>query len=337
MMLASRVVRHFRSSKEGVVTSVEAYLDLSNAVYQLGRLDEAADLLTRALEAAEGLDEDDPRIGRVLNKLGVLRERQGRHSEAERMLKRSVAALERITPLLRHDLATAHSNLGVVYRAMDRPEQARAAFDRAVKLIEPLTGEPELPLAWTLDLIGDLEASEGNHSNALFALRRSLAIKERVTGPDNWDVSVTLDRLAEVYFKQGRYNEAETFLLRVVAIRERVLGWDDPAMARPLMRLARLYHRQRKTGRAEQLVGYALKLFSEVLPPTHDEVIGCLHLLAEVYQGLSRYADADAVLELARGLLDGTEGAKKIRRFVFPTPPRISGPSAPLLEPGAAG
>ena len=320
---------------EGATASVQAYLDLAHGVYQLGRIDEATDLMARAVTVAQGLDEDDPQRGRVFNKLGVLRARQGKHGEAERMLRRGVAVFERALPSQRSELSTALANLGSVYRSMERNAQARLVFERSLKLAESVEGEPDLPVAWTLDKIGELDAAEGNVPTAVYVLRRSLAIKERILGPADWEVGVTLERLADLYFKQERYNEAETYLLRVLMIRERVLGWDDPAMAKPLMHLAQLYAKQRKTGRAEQLVRYALKLFSEVLPPGHNEIITSVNLLAEIYHSLSRFADADAVWKLARDLMDGTDGSRsKLSRYAVGTPPRISGPGVPLLEPG---
>ncbi len=321
---------------EGASAAVQAYLDLAHGVYELGRTDQAVDLLERAADAAQELGEDNPQRAGVLNRLGVLRKRQGRHSEAERLLKRAAGILERAVPQPRAELSTVLSNLGAVYRSMGQAQHARASFERALKMAEDGVA-PGMTVAWTLDQIGDLEISEDNPTAAVFALRRALAIKEQALRPDDWDMAVTLDRLADGYLKQGRFNEAEAFLLRVMKIREQVLGWDDPGMAKPLTRLARLYNKQRKSGRAEQLAGYALKLFTAVLPPDHDEVIACLQLLSEIYQGLSRFGDSDAVSALARGLVNGSESPKKLRRFTFPTPPRFSGPDTPVFATGAAG
>jgi hypothetical protein len=99
-------------------------------------------------------------------------------------------------------------------------------------------------------------------------------------------------------------------------------------MAKPLVRLAHLYSRQRKHARSEQIVRYSLTLFSRVLASDHPDVIGCLNLLAEVYRGLSRYGEADAVWQLAQGLVEGSEDRQKVVRLTYPHPPRIS-----ALEP----
>jgi tetratricopeptide (TPR) repeat protein len=326
----------FSRTSDAVGAVVQSYMDLAEGVYQLGRIDEAADLLARAADAALELAEEDPCVPRLLNRLGVIRSRQGRHVEAERLLKRAVGLFDRAREGPGPDLATALANLGMVYRALGRGVAARAAYERALRTAESSVGKSDLAVAWTLDQIGDLEASEGNVPSAVFTLRRALAIKEKLLGPEDWDLTVTLNRLGEVYLKQGRYGDAEVFFLRVITIRERVLGWGDPAMAKPLIRLGHLYVKQRKDGRAEQLVRYALKLLADVLPSDHPEIIGCLGLLTEVYRGLSRYADADALWELTQRLADGTERADKIKPFVLPTPPRMSGPGGPVLEAGQA-
>jgi tetratricopeptide (TPR) repeat protein len=146
---------------------------------------------------------------------------------------------------------------------------------------------------------------------------------------------VTLNKLGELYLKQGRYNEAEAFLLRVLAIRERILGWGDPALAKPLAKLGLLYRKQRKDGRAEHIVRYALKLFSGFLPSDHPDVIGCLKLLSEIYRGLTRYADADAVWSLAQNLAEGKGRREKLAELTLQTPPRLSGPAVPAFEHAA--
>jgi tetratricopeptide (TPR) repeat protein len=226
------------------------------------------------------------------------------------------------------EVARFLANLGAVYRQIGKASQARAAFGRALSISEACLGANHLSVAWNLDQIGDLEAHEGNLPAAIFAFCRALAIKERTAGPDSWEAGVTLNKLCDVYFKQGRYNDAESFLLRVLGIRERAFGWQDPALAKPLTWLGRIYARQRKDGRAEHLVRYALKLFLDVLPSSHPDIIDCLRLLSEVYRGLGRYKDADAVWTLAQGLVDGTASSEKIGRYVFAEPPRICESSA---------
>ncbi len=279
-------------------------------------------MIERAAEVAHELPEDDPRQAQTLNKLGVVRGRQGRYAEAERLLKRAVGIAERSSTLSGSELPTYLYNLGTVYRLSARKPQARALFEHALRAAEEAHGPQSLPVAWVLDQIGDTGTAEGDMSCAFFALRRALAIKEEVLGADHWDVAVTLGKLADVYFKQGRYNEAEPFLVRVITIRERVLGWGDPAMARPLVRLAHLYSRQRKHARAEQIVRYSLTLFSNVLASDHPDIIGCLNLLAEIYRGLSRYGEADAVWQV------GARVGRRLRGLSQGGAPRLSAPAA---------
>ncbi|HVX67239.1 MAG TPA: tetratricopeptide repeat protein [Bryobacteraceae bacterium] len=308
--------------------SIQAYLHLAHGVYQLGRTEEAHGLLERAFAVAQESGAGDPRCARLFNELGVIEARRGNYGAAERHLKRGIAILERTFPMPEEALPMALSNLGAVYRRMDRPGAARLALERALTLAEPKQGEPGLPAAWALDQLGDLEAAENNIPAAVCLLHRALAIKERVLGPVDWDVAVTLDRLGALYATQARYNEAETLLLRVVAIRGQSRDWEGPALARPLARLALIYTRQQKTIRAEHLVRYALKLFTVVLPPSHQEIQGCLNLLAEIYRSLGRFADGDAVSKLANGLANGTRDGSELKRLVSSKPPRIAGPGA---------
>jgi len=113
-------------SGEVTEASLQAYLDLAEAVYQLGNVDQAAEMLERAAEVAHDLPEDDPRLAQTLNKLGVVRGRQGRHAEAERLLKRAVGIAERSAILSSPELPSYLYNLAAVYRLSGRKQQARA-------------------------------------------------------------------------------------------------------------------------------------------------------------------------------------------------------------------
>jgi len=331
--IAAGWVSNKQAAIEAFDAAAQSLLDLAEAEYVLGRIDNAAGILVRAAEAARGLGEQDVRFACVLNRLGVIRFRQGKHDEARRLLKQAVAIAER-AKMSGVEPATFLTNLGFVYRAASEPAKARVAFEHALEVAGAGPGEPDQTVVWTLDQLGDLEASEGNMPAALFAFQCALAIKERAGGSNDWNFAVTLSKLGEVYLKQDRYNEAQSCLLRAIAIHERAVGWEHPAMAKPLARLAQLYQRQRKDGQAEQLAGYALKLLASVFPPGHPEIIGCLNLLAGIYRGLGRYADADDVSKLAQALADGTGRHEKITRFILPNPPKLSLPQAPEVQEG---
>lgn len=334
--LSSRGGSKDHAATEAFDAAAQSLLDLAQAEYGLGRIDSAGQILERAAEAARDLGQQDPRLARALNRLGVIRSRQGNHSEAEHLLREALAIVDR-TNMSGMEVVTFLTNLGCVYRATSKLAKARATFERAMEVAANSPGEPELAVAWTLDQIGDLEACEGSMLAAVFAYRRALAIQEHESGANEWEIVGTLKKLAAVYLQQGRYNDAEPLLVRVVEIHERVLGWNDPAVAKPLFRLAELYAKQRKDGQAEQLARYALRLFASALPAGHPEIVGCLELLSEIYRGLGRYADSEATLKTAQGLASGAGRHEQIARFALPDPPKMPPPQGPALQTGAAG
>jgi tetratricopeptide (TPR) repeat protein len=325
-----------QAAMEAFDAAAQSLLDLARAEYGLGRIDSAAQLLARAADAARDLGQQDPRLARALNRLGVIRSRQGNHSEAEHLLREAVAIVER-TNMSGMEVVTFLTNLGCVYRATSKLAKARATLERAMEVAANSQGEPDLAVAWTLDQIGDLEACEGSILAAVFSYRRALAIQEHESGSDEWNIVATLNKLAAVYLKQDRYNEAEPLLVRVVQIHERALGWNDPAVAKPLLRLAELYAKQRKDAQAEQLAGYALKLFASTLPAGHPEIVGCLEVLSGIYRGLGRYADSEAISETAQVLASGVGRHEQIARFTLPDPPKMPPPRGPAFQTGAAG
>ncbi len=131
----------------------DGFVGLAHVRERQGRLDEAAELLDRALAL-------DPALAGAHMKLGLVRGRQQRWDE-------SIAAFQRALAL-RPDYADALANLGHTYLLMRRPQDAIPPFERAVAL------RPGFAAAWAG--LGRALGTAGDPTRAAEAFGRAIVL-----------------------------------------------------------------------------------------------------------------------------------------------------------------
>jgi len=160
---------------------------LGVARLQQGALEEAGEILARAVDLRPDSAEAQQNLAEALRKLNRL-------DEAKTHLRRALA--------LRPDYARAHSNLGRVLSGLGRWDEARASLQHAIAL-KPDYYQAYHHLGETLRLMGKLEEAETS-------LRRALGIK-----PDDtalyFSLGITLQEL-------GRLEEAAACYARILTL-----------------------------------------------------------------------------------------------------------------------
>ncbi len=289
-----------RAAREADISPEAAWETLSRnaeAAFRRGEFDAAAGYLTRAIEEARSFGEGDPRVGRSMNRLGVVQCSQGRYAEAERSLKTASKILSQAFGEGDPSVLEVLTNLAGAYKATRQYDAARSLYESVLKTAEQSLGPKHTMLAWALDGLGDVHLAQGEPTAALYAHRRALAIKEQTLGPHDWDVAVTLDKISEFYHSLGRYNEAEPLLWRSIEIRTGVLGQGSTALSKHFLRLGGLYAAQRKFPEAERLLRYGIAIAPADEPA--GDLVPALHKLASVYDGQARFGEAESIRSLA--------------------------------------
>ena len=97
-------------------------------------------------------------------------------------------------------------------------------------------------------------------------------------------------------------------------------------MAKLYIRLGSLYATQRNFARAEGLLRYGISMSSAT--EQANEAVPHLHKLAEVYEGMARFSEAETLRNLAQSILSTTPDADKalarefnLTRLVVPRSP----------------
>jgi CHAT domain-containing protein/tetratricopeptide (TPR) repeat protein len=280
------------SSAQGLAAQSAKVAELGRA----GKYTEAI-ALAQAMLAAQEKNPASRDYAGALNNLAQLYGDVGRDAEAEPMLKRAIAVMEKAVGLDSGEIAPELTNLAALYQRQERYAEAEPMFKRALALREKSLppGHPDIGQA--LNNLATQYEKTGRHSDSEPLFKRALALYEKAAGPEHPAVATLLNNLGQVEKAQGRYSEAEPLIKRSLAIREKVLGRDHPDVARSLNNLADLYERQGRFADAGPLYQRALSIREQAVGPDHPDATASLNNLASFYQAEGRTADALPLVE----------------------------------------
>jgi tetratricopeptide (TPR) repeat protein len=267
------------------------------ALAEVGAQKDLRDLTTRFegylsyLRTADSLELADS-----LARLGQFYYRQGRYLEAEPLLLKSLALIQKLLGSNHSAIALSLSNLAGLYYAQGRYSEAESLYLQSLEITEGELGLDHLYVAASLNNLAALYEFQGRYSEAEALYIRSIKINEKQLSADHPNFAAGLSNLALLYKSQGRYSEAEPLYLQSLRIRESLLGSDHPDTANGLHNLAGLYQAQGRYVEAESLLIRALEIRERQLGADHPEVASSLNNLARLYAFQGRYTEAESLL-----------------------------------------
>jgi tetratricopeptide (TPR) repeat protein len=252
---------------------------------------------------------DSPELADSLNRLAKLYYEQGRYSEAEPLLLRSLAIRESNLGADHPSVAIGLNNLAELYRTQGRYNEAEPLYLRSQDIWERILGDDHLSGAPSLNNLAALYKSQGRYKEAEPLYLRSKDIFERELGADHASTATTLNNLAALYKSQGRYNEAEPLYRRSLVISEHQLGADHPDVANSLNNLAALYRKQGRYSETEPLFLRSLAIYEHQLGADHPSVAISLNNLAVLYSTQGRYNEAEPLYRRSIAIYEHQLGA----------------------------
>jgi tetratricopeptide (TPR) repeat protein len=201
---------------------------VASVLLDTGRLDEAEDLLRKALaidRAAVG--EEGVETALALTGLAEVYVKRRDTARAEPLLRRALAGYEK-AGTHHADMATAYHELGTLYIFDHRYGQAEDCFLRALALLEKAFDSSHPTLAVTQANLAMAYVSDGQLEKAVPIFENAVALIEHNFGPDHPHLATMLRNGAEMYRRQRDYNRAVPMLKRSMQIAERLYGPDSP-------------------------------------------------------------------------------------------------------------
>ncbi len=298
---------------------------------------------------------DDLRLAVPLQALGVYLAQRQRLAEAEPLLRRALAILEKHLGPNHPDVATALINISVVHAVkLDEEENpAGPMLARAVAILER-TNREDPQIARALTTMAMLWTVRRDFDQAEPMLKRALAIREKSSGANSPEVAGVLEDLGTLHTAQaeGGFAEfeasihgptkgesewdrharlADDHFKRALAIYERARPPEQGRIARTVFNLGQLWSIRERWTDAEPYMARWLKLEEAAKAPPSTKQASALFVLAEAARGRKDWDEADRQLErrqrvyarlrgdnsddVASALVDRADLAIEARRF----------------------
>lgn len=275
---------------------------------------------------------DDLRLAVPLQALGVYLAQRQRLAEAEPLLRRALAILEKHRGPNHPDVATALINISVVHAVkLDEKENpAGPMLARAVAILER-TNREDPQIARALTTMAMLRTVRRDFDQAEPLLKRALAIREKSSGANSPEVAGVLEDLGTLHTVQaeGGFAEfeasihgptkgesewdrharlADDHFKRALAIYERARPPDQERIARTVFNLGQLWSIRERWTDAESYMARWLKLQEAARATPSTKQASALFVLAQAARGRKDWEKAERQLEKRQRVYAGLRG-----------------------------
>ena len=221
------------------------------------------------LKSAVDLAQNDNDKAAVLNNYALLLKKTNRLSEAEPLMRRSLAIYEKSYGSEHPRVAAVLNNLAQLLQATNRLSEAEPLMRRSLAIDEKSYGSEHPDVARALNNLAELLQATNRLSEAEPLMRRSLAIYEKSYGSEHPAVARALNNLAGLLQATNRLSEAEPLMRRSLAIDEKSYGSEHPDVAGDLNNLAQLLQATNRLSEAEPLFQRSLAINEKSLGKDH--------------------------------------------------------------------
>lgn len=236
---------------------------------------------------------------RMTNQFGLLAFTKAQFSQAERLMRQSLAIFEQSYAEDHPDIGTATNNLAQLLKATNRYGEAEPLMRRALAIDKEWYGAEHPAVARDLNNLAQLLLDTNRSLEAEPLMRRALAIDEQASGSEHTDVACDLNNLGQLLVLTNRHTEAEPLIRRALAIDEHAYGLAHPRVACDLNNLAQLLMVTNRLTEAEPLMYRALTIDENSYGPEHPLVATRLSNLAALLQKTNRHEEAELMMRRA--------------------------------------
>ncbi|KAF1818501.1 TPR-like protein [Dissoconium aciculare CBS 342.82] len=296
---------HVRAALDLNVMHRDELLDLASTCFKAGwyayqmHLDsEAAEMYTRAyaISCQERGEDHDGSLG-IVNDLALVRLRQGRLAEAEKLqkkvLKTRALSLEAEHPRM---LMSMH-NLALTYSYQERWGEAEELLAKVLETKYVVFGKQHRDTLLSMYDLAYLFQRQKRWTEAEELTVEVLEIRRRMLGADHPDTLDSMADLAAMYRGREQWEKAEELYMKTVEARQRVLGLAHNSTSASMAALSRIYYKQNRWAEAEQMLSKVVETRTKFEGAEHIDTLFDMHELACIYMVLERWEEAASFLE----------------------------------------
>jgi len=290
--MVDRGVREAQALNTEPKVQAELYQTLGSIYNQLGKLDQADQLLSLALDRRKALfGPDAPEVAESLVTLGLLRGDQAQYEDEEKLVRQGLDIDKRLLP-------PTHPALGKATYALGRALDQRGEYDQAIPVLEEAVRIQSAPGGSTADLIvslGELANTQfylGHYDISESLNQRALAMDRQLYGDRHPNVAEDMVNLGAIQYERGNYKEAEKYDREALDIIRSFFGTDHPETASLMTMLGRALVAQDRLSEASDMLHQALGVEERVYGKVHPRVASTVSDLGKIAQRQGRLDEA---------------------------------------------
>jgi tetratricopeptide (TPR) repeat protein len=269
--------------------TAHAQLELALLLWDEGRLDEADELLAKALATASS-SKDDSLHADVLDALGNVRVARGDMSRAEAQFREALALAREGNPSSRM-VARLLCQLGHIACSKDQFTEAEPLYEEARTLLE-VKGDQDGDLLEALRMLGNVRRLLQDFAGARSCLERVHAANLRLFGEDSPATIGSTADLAWLEWECGAVHPEEPNYRAAIQRVPVLIASPCQLSANTLMGLATLAKLRDDLERADQLFEHAIPMLEQL----HNQSVTLVRskaILAEVRLRRGRFAESE--------------------------------------------
>lgn len=200
--------------------------------------------------------------------------------------------------------------LGKLYAFIDNYNLGELTYLKAAGIVKNIYGEDHHEYAKILERLSDVYLRIGQYEKSETMLLRALELKKKYLSPAHLEISGTWSALAAIYMSMKKYTAAKECLTAAMKIIEETVGIETDNYARVLQTMGRVYISQKKYKEAQSYLFKAVNISEK--SSARAWYAYSLSDLAEVYQNLSDFSNAEKYYEKSASVWEATYGKNHV-------------------------
>jgi tetratricopeptide (TPR) repeat protein len=203
--------------------------NLGDAYGNLGRYDEAAELLEHALKnCLDKLGEAHPDVAAIRSNLASIYYKIGRHEEATHLLEAALASDLANLGERHPNVAIRRSNLATIYGYLGRYAEAASLLEEVLASDLTNFGESHPSVANSRSNLSFIYWDMGRHAEATALTEEALASDLANFGESHPNVAIRYNNLAFAYRESSQYQQALNYFQKALTILKNTFGEKHP-------------------------------------------------------------------------------------------------------------
>jgi len=283
--------------------------DVQEPLRQMGRIEEAGDLLNRAIKLNESkTDADQLTLAKSYSNLGVIEWERRNPANAASLYRRAIAIEQELLGPDDHRLSVRYCNLAVAERLLGHLGEAKELVLRALRIQRNAPGVDPRELAASFNNLATIEQELGNLRDARHALGEAIAVARGYLGPTHPTLAVYYGNLASLEHLLDDFDKAHELQEEAITILRAKLGPDHPTLAHHYGNMAAIEAESGNPAQARLLLEQAMTIVRSKISPDHPELAGHYASLARIEHAAGNPAKARELILAAIGIQEKAFG-----------------------------